>query len=126
MSGFDKGAISVIEPGHAKYEDFDVDPDQGKVRHQSTPFYDQIISEYNKCEVGAIMVFDLPRTLKFYNLKNIFRSRGLIPNEDVVLARQEFDADGERLPSRHRPVKLKKLTDAVGKIVDTSSLEEQD
>lgn len=125
MSGFDRGAISIIEPGHAKYDDLDVLPGEGG-RHKSTRFYDQLLVEYNKCEVGSIMIFDLPDTIKFFNLRNVFSGRGLVVGEDIVVARQEFDADGELLPNRNRPVKIKKLSKTEAKIIDRRLLSEED
>jgi hypothetical protein len=121
MAGFDKGVISVVDKGHKQYDLLDVSDSEGSVRHQqSTKFYDDVITAYNDSKVGAILIVPLPEGLKFYNLNNVFKFRGLARGKDVVIARQQTDMDGKLLPRSERPAKLKKLTKTKGRIIDTS------
>jgi hypothetical protein len=119
MAGFDKGAISVVEKGHKQYDLVDVADSEGSIRHQSTKFYDDVLTAYNDSKVGDILIVPLPEGLKFYNLNNVFKWRGLVRGKDVVIARQETDMDGKPLPRSERPAKLKKLTKTKGRIIDT-------
>lgn len=125
MSGFDMKSISVVEPGHKKYDDLDV-MDKGGSRHASTRFYNQVIRAYNDCKVGAIMIVPIPDGIKFYNLRNVLKGRGLDPAEDFKVARQEAGPDGELLPRANRPAKVKKLTKVKGRLIDRTGGEVDD
>jgi len=117
MSGFDMKSISVVEPGHKKYDELDV-MESGGSRWASTKFYNEVVRAYNECKVGAIMIVPVPAGVKYYNLKNIMRGRGLVPGEDLKIARQETGPDGELLPRSNRPAKIKKLTKNKGRLID--------
>jgi len=125
MAGFDTKAISVVEPGHKNYENLDVMEKPGS-RHASTKFYNEVVRAYNQCKVGAIMIVPIPEGVKYYNLRNILQGRGLVPGEDVKVARQETGPDGELLPRSHRPAKIKKLTSKKGRVIDSALPEGDD
>jgi len=120
MAGFKKDSISVISVGHKQYDLLDVKESGSGVRHTSTKFYDDVITAYNVSKVGDILIIPLPAEVKFFNLTNVFRGRGLTRGLDIVIARQETDMDGKLLPRSERPVKLKKLTKTKGRIIDTN------
>jgi hypothetical protein len=118
MAGFDTKSISVVEPGHKQYEHLDVMDTPGS-RHASTRFYNEVVSAYNQCKVGAIMIVPVPEGIKYYNLKNVLLGRDLEPGVDVKVARQETGPDGVLLPRSERPAKIKKLTSKKGRIIDS-------
>ena len=125
MSGFDMTSISVVEPGHKDYEQLDVH-EQVRSRHQSTSFYNEVMEVYNDSPVGAILIIPLPDHIRYFNLRNVFKGRGVIVDEDVLISRQQTDEEGNLLPRESRPAKVKKLTEKQGRIVDMVFLLEQD
>lgn len=118
-------SISVVEPGHNKYDDLDV-MDAGGSRHASTRFYNSVVEAYNSCKVGAIMIVPIPEGIKYYNLRNILKGRGLVPGEDFKVARQETGPEGDLLPRSNRPAKIKKLTKVKARVIDSGAARADD
>lgn len=118
MAGFDMNSISVIEPGHKRYDQLDVVETLPR-KHQSSRFYNQVVQVYNESPVGALVIVPLEDGMKLYNLKNVLAGRGLKPGVDIIVTRQETSDKGEPLPRSLRPAKLKKLSDTEGKLVDS-------
>ena len=107
MAGFDRTSISVIEPGHKQYENLDVHQTGALSRHVSTSFYNEVVTALNDSEVSSILLVPLPPTIKFYNLRNVLKNRGLNNGVDILLGRQECGSDGELLARGDRPAKIK-------------------
>jgi len=124
MAGFDMKTISVIEPGHKKYDDLDVLTSKGASRHLSTKFYNEVVEALNASSVNSILLVPLPETIKFYNLRNILKGRGLHYGVDILIARQEAGSEGELLPRSQRPAKIKKLSRTKGRVIDRAGLAE--
>ncbi|PNV83376.1 MAG: hypothetical protein C0610_17100 [Desulfobacteraceae bacterium] len=119
MAGFDMDSISVIEPGHKQYDQLDVHKTGAMSRHVSTMFYNEVVEALNACEVDSIILVPLPPTIKFYNLRNVLANRGLANGVDILIGRQECGSDGEILPRGERPVKIKKLCETEGRVIDS-------
>jgi len=119
------GFISVADPGSEEHEKLDFADGEKVSRHESTDFYNEITEAYNDSKVGSIVMFPLPAHLKYGNLRNVLKTRGL-GLEDVSLSRQEVNSEGEVIPVSQREVKLKKLTDKVGKLFDSRRKRVQD
>ncbi len=114
---FDMTAISVIEPGHPSYNDMDIPAKATSSRHASTQFYNEVVTELNKLKRNALILVPLPEGILYYNLPNIFKNRGFIQGVDILISRQEMSPTGERLPIPLQPVKIKKLSDAQGRVI---------
>lgn len=119
------GFISVVDPGSDQHADLDFTMNQQVSRHESTDFYNQVTEEYNKSKVDAILLFPLPDNIRYGNLKNVFKTRGL-GVEDILITRQETNEEGEVIPASQREVKIKKLTSKEGKLFDSRNRRVQD
>ena len=121
MSGF----ISVTDPGSEEHAELDFANGEAVSRHESTDFYNEVVQAYNESKVGAIIMFPLPAHLRYGNLRNTLKGRGLGMG-DVSLSRQEVNSEGEVIPVSQREVKLKKLTTKSGKLFDSRHKRVQD
>ena len=116
MSGFDSSAISVIDPDHDHFKNLDIEESTQSNRRVSQEFYNEVVQAYNDISVGSIMIIPLPEHIKYHNLRNILKNRGLEIHEDYRISRQELDGEGNLLPVKDRPAKLKRISATPGKI----------
>ena len=126
MAGFDMKSISVIEPSHKQYAEMDVTLDSLSSRHTSSRFYNEVVEALNSNDEGAILIVPLPEKIKYYNIRNVLDKRGLKSGVDIIISRQEVGPDGDRLPSKIRPAKIKKISKAQGRIIDSYPKSEED
>lgn len=126
MSGFDMKSISVIEPSHKQYADMDVTEATHSSRHTSTKFYNEIVQTLNSLEVGTLILVPIPENIAYFNLRGVMRKRGLVYGEDIIITRQEMGPKGERLPVKLRPAKIKKISEKLGRIIDSYPKAAQD
>jgi hypothetical protein len=126
MTGFDMKSISVIERNHPQYADMDVRAGMLTSRHTSTKFYNEVVEALNSIDVDTIILVPIPEKIAYFNLRNVMRKRGLVHGEDILITRQEVGPDGERIPTKLRPAKIKKISKTKGTVIDSYPKAAQD
>lgn len=87
-------------------------------RQEAIAFYDDLAENYNKTDVGGIIVTALPPTKnRVGNLANVMENRGLVRGLDFYAAIILKDADGKPHPRSDRKVAIKRLTAALMKCI---------
>jgi len=122
-------AVGILRPGHPNYAQVsEVLETQMILRTNgsSRDYYNDLMTMYNKQKVGEILVFQLPIHFRYSNLRAILEGRGLERDVDYLIGRSDFTASGEKAVWEERPVLLKRISEAPGKIFSLKSVDSEE
>ncbi len=109
--------ISVVKPGTTTYDQLQGNKKKTNGHNKSTPFYNSVVTAINEAEVGDILLIPLPPGVRGFNLPKILYNRGF-SRGSLNIFRQEQDASGRNLPPKLRPMRIEKMKNEKGRIVN--------
>jgi hypothetical protein len=109
--------IHIYTPDDDNYDALEkIATNTGTAKSAATERYNDIAEAYNGAATESYI--SIPdRGLRLSNLEKVFFNRGLARDRDYKLSRPTVDINGEKLHRDDRPVLIRKLTDAVMRIV---------
>lgn len=109
--------IHVYTPNDDHYAALEqIATNTGAAKSAATERYNDIAEAYNGAGIDSYI--SIPdKGLRLSNLEKVFFNRGLARDKDYKLSRPTVDITGKKLHRDDRPVLIRKLTDAVMRIV---------
>ena len=86
-------------------------------RHASTPLYNDVATAYNQLEVEGFLLIDDLNHKRISNLEKVLTNRGLVRYTDYDLYRPSIDNSGNPIPKDQRKTLIKRLTEALMRVV---------
>jgi hypothetical protein len=109
--------IQMYNPGDDNYEAVEqVVTAAGSAKSAATERYNEIAEAFNAANTDAYLSI-LDKDMRLSNLEKVFFNRGLVRDTDYTLSRPAVDIGGKKLHREERPVLIRKLSNAVMRVV---------
>lgn len=112
-----EGEIRVVTRSNPEYNHYVQLPSKRMGQNDNTPFYDNVVRAINAVEPDDILLISIPHGIRYTNLRKVLFHRGFT-EEDVEICRQQRDPAGNSIPGPLRPMRVKKLREVEGKVLN--------